>query len=162
MNLGPSDFGISSVTLSYLPIVSIIKTLNILTQSCAIDFSQILLRLKVNWCTNKIRVKYPSINTCQDNSVGKAWCCNKRATEGPWFKVQSLLQVTFSMNLFYSNTSYLSLNTCQDRSIGKVWHSNIKATKTLGSQVQSLLEVTFCWIYFGLIQFSQCCQNDLF
>ena len=36
---------------------------------------------KVNWCTNKSRVKYLSINTCEDSSVGKAWDSNKRATK---------------------------------------------------------------------------------
>ena len=51
---------------------------------------------KVNWCTNKSCVKDPSINTCPDSSVGKAWDCTQEVrTTVLGSRVLSQLEVTF-------------------------------------------------------------------
>ena len=50
------------------------------------------------------RVKYPSINTCQDSSVGKAWNCNRKANKVLGSQVQSLLEVICLLNFFCFNT----------------------------------------------------------
>ena len=53
-------------------------TLGLLSYSHALLILAKSLSSKVNWWTKKNGVKYPSINTCQDSSVGKAWDCKHK------------------------------------------------------------------------------------
>ena len=68
-------------------------------------FQDNYLSPKINWCTNKSKIKYPLLNTYQVSSVRKKWWCNTRcATNGVLgSQVQSPLGVNFWLNLIFSS-----------------------------------------------------------
>ena len=67
-------------------------------------------KLGQGYMHNKSGVKDPSINTCQDSSVGKAWDCKEEVNNTILgSRVKSLLEGTFLLNLFCSNTVLASM-----------------------------------------------------
>ena len=76
---------------------------------------------KVNWCTNKSGVKYPSINTCQDTSVVKAWYCKHMKHFSPRVTVSIPVRRNFLPPATKLGQGYVFTRVCDSVHKGDVW-----------------------------------------